>query len=394
MLIRATFTLFLIVLVIACSSSKATAPAAAPVAEAAPVRVATAETRRAPLEVLAVGNVEAFTTIVTRSPIGGVIMKVHFQEGQSVRKGDPLFEIDTRPYREAIHQLEANLERDRAMLHQAEASLGRAQAQEAHYGTQADRYVKLADQGIFSREASDQANLQARSARTAVKLETAAIESAKASIAATEAAIANAKLNLSYCFIHSPINGRTGAIKVKEGNLIKANDAELVTIHQVQPVFVTFAVPEEHLGSIRQKLASGRLVARASIPNDPRPPVEGSLSFLDNYVDSTTGTIRLKATFTNSDSRLWPGQFVDVKLRLEDRPNAIVVPGAALQTGQQGNYVYVVKGDKTVEMRVVTPGPRVDNFTSITAGLQPGEAVVTEGALRLVPGMKVRLVQP
>lgn len=357
------------------------------------MRVAKAETRRAPLEVAAVGNVEAFTTIVTRSPIGGTIMKVHFQEGQTVRKGDPLFEIDTRPYRETIRQLEANLARDRAVLQQAEASLGRAQQQELHYGTQADRYVKLADQGIFSREASDQAALQAKSARTAVKLETASIESAKAAILATEAAIANARLNLSYCFINSPINGRTGALKVKEGNLIKANDAELVTIHQLQPVFVTFAIPEEHLSMVRQRTATGKLTARASIPNDSLPGVDGMVSFLDNAVDSATGTIRLKATFPNSDARLWPGQFVDVKLLLEDRPNAIVVPVGALQTAQQGNYVYVVKPDMSVEMRVVAPGPRVGTFASITNGLQTGETVVTEGALRLVPGMKVKVLQ-
>ncbi len=387
------YVLFLTFLIwTGCSSSNATAPGPAPAAEAAPVRVAKAENRRAPLEVSAVGNVEAYTTIVTRSPIGGILMKVFFQEGQSVRKGDPLFEIDTRPYREAIHQLEANLAKDRATLQQAEASFNRAQQQDVHYGTQANRYLKLAEQGIFSQEAADQASLQAKSARTAVRLETASIASAKAAIAATEAAIANAKLNLSYCFINSPINGRTGALQVKEGNLIKANDVELVTIHQLQPVFVTFAVPEEHLTIIRQRAAAGKLPVAASIPNDSRPGVSGTVSFLDNAVDRDTGTIRLKATFPNADSRLWPGQFVDVRLLLEDRPNAIVVPAAALQTGQQGNYVYVVKSDQSVEMRTVTPGPRAGIFTSITSGLQPEERVVTEGALRLAPGMKVKVL--
>lgn len=392
MLIRTVVAVALALGLCACSSTKADAPAAPVAAAAAPVKIALAETRTVPVDVTTVGNVEALTTIQVRSQVTGALMKVHFQEGQMVRQGDSLFEIDTRPFDEAIRRLEANLARDVAVLHQAEASLAGAQAQDAHFSRLAERYKKLAEQGIFSIEQAEQAELEVRSRRTSVRVNTAAIESAHAAIKADEAAIANAKLDLSYCYVKSPITGRTGAIKVKAGNIVKANDMDLVTILQVAPAYVTFSVPEEHLAAIRQKAAGGKLPVRASIPGDSREPVQGTLSFLDNAVDNSTGTIRLKGTFANGDGRLWPGQFVDVKLRLEDKPAAVVVPSAALQTGQQGNYVWVVKQDGSVELRVVTPGPRIESSVAIDKGLGAGETVVIEGQVRLVPGAKVKVL--
>lgn len=378
----------------ACSSNKSASTAAASSPPpAAPVKIARAETRSVPVEIAAVGNVEAFTTIVVKAQIGGVLTKVHFQEGQMVRQGDPLFEIDARPYQEAIHQWQANLARETALLRQSEANLARAKSQEEHYGKQAERYTKLAAEGIFSQEQADQANVEARGRRTAVRAELANIDSIKAAMKADEAALANAQLNLSYCSIASPITGRTGSIHVKQGNLVKANDVELVTIHQIQPLYVTFSIPEENLTSVRRYLTSGRLRVRASIPGDTREAPSGALTFLDNAVDSSTGTIRLKANFANADSRLWPGQFVDVKLRLEDRPNTVVVPAAALQTGQQGNFVFVVKDDQSVEMRTISPGPRIETLIAVNQGLEPGETVVTEGQLRLAPGVKVKVLQ-
>ena len=375
---------------VSCTPTKASAPAPAPAAAGAPVKAARAETRRVPVEIAGVGNVEAWSTVVVRAPIGGGLTKVHFTEGQMVNTGDPLFEIDPRPYQEAIRQWEANQAKDVAQLHLAEANLARAEAQAAHYGKQSERYAQLAEQGIVSREVSDQAAVEARARRTGVRAETASIESAKAAIRADEAAVANAKLNLSYCSIKSPISGRTGALRVKMGNLIKANDVDLVTIHQIQPIYVAFSVPEQHLATIRQR--SGQLAVQAVIPGDTQAPAQGTLSFLDNAVDNTTGTIRLKATFANTASRFWPGQFVDVKLRLEDRPDVVVIPAAAMQTGQQGNFVYVIKPDNTVELRVVTPGPRLDTFMAVNQGLAGGETVVTEGQLRLAPGSKVTVM--
>jgi multidrug efflux system membrane fusion protein len=369
------------------STASAAAPASAP---GVPVRVAEAIIQQVPVEIATVGNVEAWSTIEVRAQIGGVLTKAHFTEGQMVKAGDLLFEIDARPYLEAIRQWEANQARDEANLRLAEANLARAESQATHFGKQADRYTQLADQGIFSREVADQATVEARARRTGVRAETANIEAAKAAIRADEAALANARLNLTYCTIKSPITGRTGAVKVKEGNLVKANDADLVTIHQIQPIYVAFSVPEEHLSTIRAR--GGKLPVSASVPGDPRPAGRGTLSFLDNAVDASTGTIRLKATFANETARYWPGQFVDVRLRLEDRPNSVVVPAGSLQTGQQGNYVYVVRPDKSVELRVVTPGPRAGDVIAIAQGLQAGETVVTEGQLRLAPNMKIAVL--
>jgi multidrug efflux system membrane fusion protein len=355
------------------------------------VKVSQAESRTIPVEIAAIGNVEAHSTISVKAQIGGALLKVRFREGDMVTQEQALFEIDPRPYEEAIRLAEANLARDKAMLAQAEANLARAQAQEAHYGKQAERYEKLAAEGIFSREAADQAAVEARSRRTTVRAETAAIESAQAAIRANEAAVANARLNLSYCTIRSPITGRTGALHVKEGNLVKANDVELVTIHQIQPVEVSFSVPEIHLLEIRRRLAG--VAARVSIPGDDRPSEMARVNFIDNAVDSATGSIRLKATFPNRDLKLWPGQFVDVKLRLAERPGTVVVPAAAVQNGQNGNFAYVVTSKGAVEMRPVKPGPRLENNrVAIDAGLAAGETVVTEGHLRLAPGMQVRVI--
>ncbi len=377
----------------ACSNSTAKGPVAAlPAAPETPVRVAAAESRSVPVDLTAVGNVEPQSTVVVKSPVGGTIIKVHFQDGAMVQRGDPLFEIDKRPYEETVRMWEANIARDRAVLAQAEANLSRAQAQEAHYGKQAERYTKLAEQGIVSREVADQSNVEARARRTAVRAESAAIESAKANIRSAEAALSSAKLNLSYCDVKALIAGRVGTIRVNTGNLIKAAETELVTIHQVHPIYVAFSVPEENLLDIRRRAGSGSLPVTAAIPGDSRAPARGSLKFLENSVDTTTGTIRLKAAFDNADSRLWPGQFVEVRMRMENRPAAIVVPQAAIQTGQQGAFVYVVRADRTVEQRPVVTGPRIDSSIAINQGVAEGESVVTEGQLRLAPGVKVKVL--
>jgi membrane fusion protein, multidrug efflux system len=376
-----------------CSSSGASARSAQPSpATAAPVKIARADIREIPVELAATGNVEAYSTIIVKAQIGGTLMNVHFQEGQMIRKGDLLFEIDSRPYQEAVRQWEANLARDQALLQQSEANLARAQAQEAHYGMQAERYLKLAEQGIFSREQAEQMGVELKARRSGVRAETAAIESIKATIRADNAATETAKLNLSYCSIRSPIDGRTGQVLVKAGNLIKENDVDLVVIHQIQPIHVAFSVPEAHLSSIRRRLAAGAPPAvRVNVPSET--PVLGTLRFIDNSVDQTTGTVRLKATFANADQRLWPGQFVDVSLRLEQRSNVIAVPTAAIQTGQAGNFVYTLKPDNTVEMRPVTTGTRAGNFIAVDTGLKGDEQVVIEGHLRLADGVKVRVQQ-
>jgi multidrug efflux system membrane fusion protein len=372
---------------VSCTNSTAKGPAAS-----VPVRVVQSTERPVPVEIAAVGNVEPWTTVVVRSPIGGTIVKMPFKDGDVVKRGDILFEIDSRTHQSAVRMWEANLGREKALLAQSEANLARAQAQEAHFGKQAERYARLFEQGIVSRELADQTEVEARARRTAVRAEMAAIESVKAAVAADEASLANAKLTLSYCTVKALVSGRTGSIRVKEGNLIKAAETELVTIHQIQPVYVAFSVPEENLLDIRRRASAGPLAVSAAIPGDSRAAANGTLTFLENSVDSSTGTIRLRATLENGDSRFWPGQFVDVRMRIEERPRAVVVPAVALQTGQQGNYVYVVRPDKTVELRVVNPGPRLESLISIQQGLGAGETVVTEGQLRLAPGMKIKVL--
>jgi multidrug efflux system membrane fusion protein len=353
------------------------------------VRVARAERRPVPVEIRTIGSVDPVTTVTVRARIGGALTKVYFTEGQLVRRDDLLFEIDPRPYEEAVRQAEANLARDRALLAQSEANHASALAQEAHYGKQAERYVKLAEQGIFSREQADVAEVEARARRTRVRAEAAAMDSARAAILADQSALETARLNLSYCTIRSPITGRTGQILVKEGNLVKANDIDLVTIHQVQPVNVLFGVTESYLPALRARM--GRLAVEAAVPDTDLPPSQGSVVFLDNMVDRSTGTIRLKASFPNANGQLWPGQFVDVRLKLEERRDAVVAPGNAVQMGQNGTFVYVVKEDRTVEARPVKTGPRVDRLVLVEEGLAAGETVVVEGQMRLAPGTRVRI---
>ena len=279
---------------------------------------------------------------------------------------------------------------DKALQAQAEANLSSAQAAEAFHTLQAARYEKLAASGIGSREQADQTASEARARRTAVRAVSANIDSIKATILADEASLANAKLNLSYCFIRSPLTGRTGDLHLKPGNIIKANDSDLVTINQTQPAYVTFTIPEIRLATLRQRMNSGALSVSAHIPGDSAAAPQGLITFLDNSVDAATGSIRLKATFPNADTRLWPGQFVNVNVLLESLQNAVVIPAAALQNSQTGNYVYVVTEKQTVELRPVTLGPRVDRDVAIESGLRAGEKVVIEGQLRLAPGSKVK----
>jgi multidrug efflux system membrane fusion protein len=346
-----------------------------------------------PVDIRVVGSVEAYTTIEVKAQVGGQLMKVQFREGDNVREGELLFVIDPRPFDEAIRQAKANLERDTAMLRQAEANLQRDLAQEKFAREQAARYEKLFREGVMSKQQTDQFMTEADVRAQAVRADQAAIESARAAIAADEAALSNTQLQRSYCTIRSPISGRTGDLAVQQGNLVKANDTELLTIHQIQPILVTFSVPEKDLPDIKQRMAARKLSVLVNPAAAPDQVDEGDLTFIDNAVDTTTGSIKLKATFKNPGSSLWPGQFVNVVLRLDTVPNAVVVPVLAIQTSQTGEYVYVVKPDMTAEMRPVTTGLRVRQEIVIEKGLKTGETVVTEGQLRLAPGIKVRTRQ-
>jgi len=338
-----------------------------------------------PVEVQVIGNVEAYNTISVKAQVGGELTAVHFREGDFVKKGDVLFEIDRRPLEAALNQAIANLSRDEAALGQARANLAKDAAQAKYSQSQATRYAELAQGGIVSKDQAEQLRANSDAVAQAVAADQAAIESAKAAIGAGQAAVEQAKVQLSYTTIRSPIDGRTGNLAVKAGNVVMANSVDLMTINQVEPIYVTFAVPEAQLNAIKNYMANQKLLVRAKPQDDASPEETGTLTFVDNAVDLTTGTIKLKGTFTNNDHKLWPGQFVRVTLRLTTQTNAVVVPNEAVQAGQNGQFIYVVKPDRTVEARPVTTGQRVDQDLVIQQGLSAGEVVVTEGQLRLAP---------
>lgn len=356
-----------------------------------PVVVATVAQRDVPINVDVIGNVEAYSTITVKAQVGGELTKVSFHEGDSVKKGDLLFTIDPRPFEAAASQAQANLARDTAALSQAQANLARDNANEKYAQDQSKRYHGLFDQGVVSREQADQMVSSADALAQTVLADKAAIESARAQIVASKAAVDTATVQLSYTTIRSPIDGRTGNIAVKQGNVVAANTTDLMTITEVQPIYVTFSVPEAQLGDIKRYMGLGHLPVQAAPQSDTSTQESGVLTFIDNSVDATTGTIKLKGTFQNAANRLWPGEFVRVTLGLTTRPHATVVPNQAVQTGQDGQFVYVVKQDRTVEMRPVVTGARVDQELVIDRGLEPGETVVTEGQLRLTPGSRVQV---
>jgi len=356
-----------------------------------PVVVAMVSQRDVPINVDVIGNVEAYSTITVKAQVGGELTKVSFHEGDFVKKGDLLFTIDARPFEAQLAQAQANLARDTAALSQAQANLARDNANEKYAQDQAKRYSGLFEQGVVSREQTDQMRSSADALSQTVLADKAAIESARAQIVASKAAVDTATVQMSYTTITSPIDGRTGNIAVKQGNVVTANTSDLMTITEVSPIYVTFSVPEAQLGDIKRYMGEGHLPVHAAPQTDTSSPEAGVLTFIDNSVDATTGTIKLKGTFQNAANRLWPGEFVRVTLGLTTRPHATVVPNQAVQTGQDGQFVYVVKQDRTVEMRPVVTSTRVDQELVIDRGLEPGETVVTEGQLRLTPGSHVQV---
>jgi membrane fusion protein, multidrug efflux system len=356
---------FIAILAVGCGKQEANTNAARP--RPVPVIVSKVAQKTVPEQIEAIGNVEAYSTVSVKPQISGPLMKVHFQEGDDVQKGQLLFTIDPRPFEAALAQAEAALAKNKAVAENDRVS--------------AKRYLDLFQQGVAARQQSDDY--------------ASAAAAQDAQVRADQAAIDTAKLNLEYCSIYSPVNGRTGSLQVHEGNLVKGNDVPiLVVINQIQPIFVNFAIPEDELAEVKKFRATGQLRVEAVIPNDSGGPELGTLSFIDNAVDAATGTIRLKAVFANQRRRLWPGQFVNVVLTLASSPNTVVVPAQAITSGQSGNFVFVVKGDNTVESRPVVTGKTVQGDTIVQKGLRPGETVVVDGQVRLAPGALITAKQP
>jgi membrane fusion protein, multidrug efflux system len=355
----ALFCIAIMALVSGCSKQQA----APPPRQATPVVVAKVTQKAMPVQITAIGNVEAYATVSIRAQVAGELLEVHFQEGDFVHKGQLLFTIDPRPYDAALAQAQATLARDKAVA--------------ANSRVQSQRYLTLRGEGIVA--ASD------------AETYTSAADAAEATVAADEATVKTAQLNLEYCKIESPVDGRTGAVMVKPGNLVKVADVPIVVINQVNPIFVNFTVPQQYLADIKKYMAAGPLRVEATGPSNSGPPEIGTLSFVDNSVDTTTGTIHLRATFANQSNSLWPGLFANILMTLSRQPNATVVPAQAITAGQQGSFVYVVGSNSTVSPRPVVSTRTIQGEAVIDKGLEPGETVVTDGQVRLVPGARVQI---
>jgi multidrug efflux system membrane fusion protein len=334
---------------------------------AVPVTVASVFTKDVPMQVTSIGNVEAYSTVAVKSRVSGELVGVHFQEGQEVKEGDLLFTIDKAPYEVALKEAQARLERDQALARKARDDVR--------------RNMPLAEKDIVSRQSLDQYVSTAEAAEALVKADQAAVE--------------NLQLQLGYCSIRSPISGRTGSLLIQKGNLVKGNDENksLLTVHQIEPIYVTFAVPEKYLGEINRRTKETRMEVQVQTPENQagKDPIAGAVSFVNNTVEMSTATIRLKATFQNRDRRLWPGQTVNVLLTLGVQPKAVVVPSQAIQSGQSGSYAFVVKQDQTAELRLVSVSRSTNGEAVIDKGLAPGETVVTDGQLLLTSGARVSI---
>lgn len=356
------------------------------------VLVAKATSRDVPIQAEVIGNVEASSTVTLRPQISGQLIQAHFQEGQFVNKGQLLLTVDRRVLDAELRQLESQIRRDEAAVGQVTANLARDRAQAQNTRAQLDRANKLFKEGLLSREQFEQYSTALATIEATVKADEAAVENSKAAIETSRAAVDTQKVQVGFTNIYAPISGRTGTLLTKPGNIVTANQTELATINQVQPVYVTFALPEANLASLRQHNGPKMQV---TVTTDEGGTTEtGTLAFFENAVDPTTGTIKLKATFPNKSRTLWPGQFVRVTLRLGERSNAILVPNQAVQSGQDGTFVYIVKPDQRVDVRTIAAGQRIGEETVIEKGLEAGETVVTEGTLRLVPGARVQVREP
>jgi multidrug efflux system membrane fusion protein len=385
------------------------------------VTVDTAVSKAVPVQIRVVGTVQAYASVTLKSQLDGEVARIHIVEGQEVKKGDLLFTLDQRPFEAALHQAEANLGRDTAQLQQAEAAVAQAMAAEnqaeanlerdtaqlENAKTQLRRYQGLIEDGAVSKELYDQVRTTATALEATIRADQAAVTNASASIRAAQATVENikaviradqamvenAQVQLGYTTIHAPMDASAGNLLVRVGSAVKARDdtAQMLVLNQIHPIYVSFSIPEQSLPDVKKYLAAGSIRVEAFPRGQDDSPATGTLTFVNNTVDATTGTIQLKATFPNQRGILWPGQFVSVILTLTVQPDAVLIASQAVQTGQQGQYVYVMRPDLTVESRPITVDRTLGAKTVVAKGIAPGEKVVTDGQLRLVPGARVQV---
>jgi len=372
----------------------------------APVTVTEAVMQDVPNYIDAIGKTVAREVVSIQPQVSGRILKIHFTDGANVKKGDLLFTIDTRPFEANLRQAQANVSKDLALKKQAEANLAKDLAQSKYGDIEAKRYATLVEQGVVSREQYDQIHSNAESLKATVEADKAAIHSAEESIKVDTAAVDSAKVELSYCYIRSPIDGRAGQRQVDIGNVVNPGGStgggsgntggssgssnSLLVIERIDPIYADFTIPQDNLAVVQQQMRQGTLKTEVRLP-DATDPIAGQLTFLDNAVQSATGTINLRATVANSDHRFWPGRFVNIRLVLSTIHGAVLVPATAPQMSAKGSFVYVIKQDSTAEQRQVTLGQRQGDLIVVEKGVEPGERVVTIGQIGVTPGGRVRV---
>ncbi|HEV8587569.1 MAG TPA: efflux RND transporter periplasmic adaptor subunit [Pyrinomonadaceae bacterium] len=372
----------------------------------APVTVTEAVMQDVPNYIDAIGKTVAREVVSIQPQVSGRILKIHFTDGANVRRGDLLFTIDTRPFEANLRQAQANVAKDLALKRQAEANLARDVAQSKYADIEAKRYLKLVEQGVVSREQYDQVNSNADSIRATVAADQAAIHSAEESIKVDAAAVDSAKVELSYCYIRSPIDGRAGQRLIDVGNVVNPGNSgsnssttgappgnALLVIERIDPIYADFTLPQDNLATVQEQMRAGTLKTEVRLP-DSDAMIAGQLTFLDNAVQTTTGTINLRATIPNSAHLFWPGRFVNIRLVLSTIHGAVLVPASAPQMSAKGSFVYVVKQDSTAEQRPVTLGQRQGDLIVVEQGVQPGERIVVNGQIGVTPGGKVRIEEP
>jgi multidrug efflux system membrane fusion protein len=375
----------------------------------APVTVTDAIAQDVPTYLDAIGKTVAREVVAIQPQVSGRITKIHFTDGANVKKGDMLFTIDPRPFEAALQQAQANVSKDVALKKQAESNLAREIAQAKWGKVQVDRYRVLVEQGVVSREQYEElrANLDTLNANAAAAR--AAVNSADESIKVDTAAVESTKVQLSYCSIRSPIDGRAGQRLVDVGNVVNpggssgnnsgsgsapAENNALLVIERLDPIYADFTISQNNLTEVQQQMRANRLTTEVRLPDDPDQPIVGQLTFLNNSVENTTGTVGLRATIPNSDHRFWPGRFVNIRLVLNTIHQAVLVPATAPQMSVNGSFVYVIKQDSTAEQRPVSLGQRQGDLIVVENGVTAGERVVTTGQIGVTPGGKVHIEQP